>query len=148
MEKKEKQCQLCGDMYIPTGHNQKRCSECQKKYYRIYQHNYAINHREYRSNYMKQYYSDSDNYEKHKIRTNCNNKAKSGQIAKASRCCASGCKCTDNLELHHVNYGDGIEAMATITLCRKHHRQLHKSLRMNKQRKYIRQSITASVKVM
>ena len=129
MKNKLKQCQLCGDYFSPSGNHQKRCKVCQEHYRRIYQHNYNINHRDQRSQYMKQYYSDEDNHEKHLARVAANNSIYTGKKSKDNKCAVKGCKCTDNLQKHHILYGDAIENLATVTLCRKHHRAYHAAKR-------------------
>lgn len=125
MKYKAKTCQFCGDSFSPTGGRQKRCKNCREKYQRLYIKNWQKAHRQHLADYKREYLLDEQNHFKHLARLTANNYRYSGKLAKAKKCAVKGCKCTEDLQFHHVEYQGEWGAICCVTLCRKHHFEAH-----------------------
>lgn len=122
-----KNCKNCGKEFQTKTKSYYCCQECRavknKEYHRQHHRKWQKENADHYNEYMRQYYLDDENYQKHCARCRAGYQARE-KNAKASKCQHPRCNQTDNLQLHHISY-DGLGAMATITLCQHHHKQLH-----------------------
>ena len=66
---KEKICEICGKVFIPTGSNQKTCSnECKKirnkEYFKEYYKEWIVQNKEHKKDYDKQYHKQNKEHHK------------------------------------------------------------------------------------
>ena len=141
-----KNCKNCGKQFT-TNNKSIYCSDqCRaqgvKQQKSEYHHRWIRENRQHNSQYMRQYYEVDQHHSKHLARCKANNLAKSGKSSKASKCQYPNCRCTDNLEQHHLSY-DGWGAVGTVTLCQKHHRALHAA--ENREKKQVKCTVSCKV---
>lgn len=141
---KEKTCIVCGKTYKPNSGRAKVCQECREafNYNRI--NNWKQNNKQHLAKYFRDYLKDEEHHQKHLQRLKTNSRIKSGKLQRAEKCAVKGCKCTENLQMHHICYQGDFAQSAVVTLCKKHHAQHHKELR---QRERKANQIKISIKI-
>ncbi len=77
----------------------------------------------YTNNYLKEYLKDSEKHKKYLLRQKDNYKFRKKIIFLRKNC--EVCGGSDNLEMHHKEYVNGVE-QNILLLCRTHHRELHR----------------------
>ena len=141
-----KNCKNCGKEFQTKTKSIYCSDQCRttkrKQYQKEYHHNWQHQNADRYNEYMREYFSDGEKREKQKARCKANNQIYSGKKSRASKCQHPRCKETAHLEQHHICY-DGLGALATVTLCSKHHKELHAAER--KARAAIKQDVTAKV---
>ena len=141
-----KNCKNCGKEFQTKTKSYYCCQQCRtekrKQYQKEYHHNWQHQNADRYNEYMRGYFSQGEKREKHLARCKANNQIYSGKKSKASKCQHPRCKETANLEQHHICY-DGLGALATVTLCTKHHKELHAAER--KAKKQIKCTVSCKV---
>lgn len=143
---KTKICKICGKQFTTTTKSIYCSDECRaqgvKQQKSEYHAKWIRQNRDHNSEYMRQYYQNDQHHSKHLARCKANNQVYSGKKPKATKCQHPRCKETANLEQHHICY-DGLGALATVTLCTKHHKELHAAER--KAKKQIKCTVSCKV---
>lgn len=145
---KTKKCKVCGTEFTTSNKSIYCCQQCRaagvKEQKLEYHKKWIRQNKQHNSEYMREYYSDDEHYKKHLARCKANNLQRSGKSGKACKCQYQNCRCTQNLQQHHLSY-DGWGAMATVTLCIHHHRALH--AQENRDKKQVKCSVSIRCKV-